>query len=83
MLLQIGVAYLLQNGAGVITNWGSYCKLVQILLQIGAITTKGMTTAKKSFNKSNDYYLFHESSKKTARRFFKEVFMHYLCKKLP
>ena len=36
MLLQIGTDYLLQNGAGVITNWGSYYKLGQLLLQIGA-----------------------------------------------
>ena len=36
MLLQIGAVYLLQNGAGVITNWGSYYKLGQLLLQIGA-----------------------------------------------
>ena len=42
MLLQIGAAYLLQNGAGVITNWGSCYKLGQPLLQIGtAITNWG------------------------------------------
>ena len=31
------------------------------------MTTKGMTTAKKTFNKSNYYYLLHESPKKTIR----------------
>ena len=35
MLLQIRAAWLLQNGADVITNWGSYYKLVQPLLQLG------------------------------------------------
>ena len=45
MLLQIGAAYLLQNGAGIITNWGSYYKLGQTLLQIGAaITNWGITS---------------------------------------
>ena len=39
MLLQIGTAYLLQNGAGVITNMGSYYKLGQPLLQIEAAIT--------------------------------------------
>ena len=39
MLLQIVAVYLLQNGAGVITNWSSYCKLGQPLLQIGATIT--------------------------------------------
>ena len=39
MLLQIVAAYLLQNGAGVITNWSSYFKLGQPLLQIGATIT--------------------------------------------
>ena len=39
VLLQIGTAYLLQNGAGVITNWGKlYHKLGQ-LLQVGVIIT--------------------------------------------
>ena len=38
-LLQLGTAYLLQNGASVITNWGSYYKLEQPLLQIGAAIT--------------------------------------------
>ena len=32
-LLQIGVALLLQIGASVVTNWGSYYKLGQLLLQ--------------------------------------------------
>ena len=42
MLLQIGAAYLFQNGAGVITNWGSYYKFRQVLLQIEvAITNWG------------------------------------------
>ena len=36
MLLQIGAAYLLQNGVSLMTNWGSYYKLGQPLLQIGA-----------------------------------------------
>ena len=35
-LLQIGAASLLQIGASVVTNWGSYYKLGQPLLQIGA-----------------------------------------------
>ena len=35
MLLQIGAALLLQIGATVVTNWGRYYKLGQ-LLQIGA-----------------------------------------------
>ena len=39
MLLQIGAAYLLQNGADVIINCGSYYKLEQPLLQIGAAIT--------------------------------------------
>ena len=39
MLLQIGAAYLLQNGADVITNWGSYYNLGQPLFQIGASVT--------------------------------------------
>ena len=36
-----------------------------------------------TFNRSNDCYLFHQSPKKTVRQIFKEVSMHYLCKKLP
>ena len=32
-LLQIGAASLLEIGASVVTNWGSYCKLGQSLLQ--------------------------------------------------
>ena len=32
-VLQIGAASLLQNGASVVTNWGSYYKLGQPLLQ--------------------------------------------------
>ena len=39
MLLQIGATYLLQNWEDVITNWGSYYKLGQPLLQIGAAIT--------------------------------------------
>ena len=35
-LLQIGAASLLQNGASVVTNWGSCYKFGQNLLQIGA-----------------------------------------------
>ena len=35
-LLQIGAAPLLQIGASAIANWGSYCKLGQLLLQQGA-----------------------------------------------
>ena len=38
-LLQIGAALLLQIGASVITNWGSYCKLGQPLLQNRAAIT--------------------------------------------
>ena len=34
-LLQIGAAQLLQIGASAIANWGSYCKLGQLLLQQG------------------------------------------------
>ena len=44
-------------------------------------TTKGMITTKNSLNKSNQYYLFHESPKTAARQLFKEVSMHH--KKLP
>ena len=32
-LLQIGAVLLLQIGASIITNWGSYYKLDQLLLQ--------------------------------------------------
>ena len=39
VLLQIGAAQLLQNGADVITNWGNYYKLGQPLLQNGAAIT--------------------------------------------
>ena len=39
-LLQIGAASLLQIGASVITNWGSYYKLGQPLLQNRAAITK-------------------------------------------
>ena len=45
-LLQIEAAQLLQNRADVITNWGSYYKLGQPLLKIGAAIT----------NWSNFYY---------------------------
>ena len=45
------------------------------------IATKGIITTKISFHKSNKYYLFHHSPKTTARQLFKEVLMHYLCKK--
>ena len=38
-LLQIGAASLLQNGASVVTNWGSYYKLGQPLLQNRATIT--------------------------------------------
>ena len=38
-LLQIGAASLLQIGASVVTNWGSYYKLEQPLLQNRATTT--------------------------------------------
>ena len=42
-LLQIGAASLLQIGASVVTNWGSYYKLGQPLLQNrAAITNWGM-----------------------------------------
>ena len=53
MLLQIGAAYLLRNGTGVITNWGSYYKLGRPLLQIGAkfITNWG-NYYKLGYNKS-------------------------------
>ena len=37
------------------------------------ITTKRMATIRISLNKSNHYYLFHLSSKKTVRRLFIEV----------
>ena len=44
-LLQIGAASLLQIRASVITNWGSYCKLGQALLQNrAAITNWGITS---------------------------------------
>ena len=46
------------------------------------ITTKGIITIKISLNKSNHYYLFHLSPKKTVCRLLIEVFMHHLCKKL-
>ena len=38
-LLQIGAALLLQIGASVVTNWGSYYKLRQALLQHKAVAT--------------------------------------------
>ena len=38
-LLQIGAALLLQIGASVVTNWGSYYKLGQQLLQNKATIT--------------------------------------------
>ena len=38
-LLQIGAASLLQIGASVVTNWGSYYKSGQPLLQNGAAIT--------------------------------------------
>ena len=38
-LLQIGAASLLQNGASVVTNWGSCYKLGQMLLQNRAAIT--------------------------------------------
>ena len=38
-LLQIGAVSLLQIGASVVTNWGSYCKLGQPLLQNRAALT--------------------------------------------
>ena len=38
-LLQIGAALLLQIGASVVTNWGSYYKLGQPLLQNRATIT--------------------------------------------
>ena len=40
-LLQIGAASLLQIGASVVTNWGSYYKLGQPLLQNRAVVTIG------------------------------------------
>ena len=43
-LLQIGAALLLQIGASVIANWGSYYKLEQLSLQNrAAITNRGRT----------------------------------------
>ena len=38
-LLQIGAASLLQIGASAVTNWGSYYKLRQQLLQNRAVIT--------------------------------------------
>ena len=38
-LLQIGAASLLQIGASIVTNWGSYYKLRQNVLQIGTRIT--------------------------------------------
>ena len=38
-LLQIGAASLLQNGASIVTNWGTYYKLGQPLLQNRAAIT--------------------------------------------
>ena len=41
-MLQIGAASLLQIGASVVTNWGSYYKLRQPLLQnMAAVTNWG------------------------------------------
>ena len=39
-MLQIGAALLLQIGASVVTNWGSYYILGQPLLQNRAVTKK-------------------------------------------
>ena len=53
-LSQIGVASLLQISASVVTNWGSYYKLGQ-LLQIGAIITNwGITFTTKILVYSKD-----------------------------
>ena len=38
-LLQIGTATLLRIGASVVTNWGSYYKLGQLLLKYRAVIT--------------------------------------------
>ena len=43
--LQIGAVSLLQIRASVVTNWGSYYKLEQALLQIRAIITNWGFTA--------------------------------------
>ena len=51
-MLQIGAASLLQTGANVVTNWGSYYKLGQTLLQNRVAIT----------NSSKIYYkLWHNS----------------------
>ena len=43
-LLQIGAALLLQIGASIITDWGNYYKLGQLLLQNRApIANRGLT----------------------------------------
>ena len=46
------------------------------------VTNKGMTMTSNSFNKSNGYYLFHQSPKTIACRLFKEAFWNYSSDKL-
>ena len=62
-LLQIGAASLLQIRASVVTNWGSYYKLGQPLLQNrAAITNWGKIYYKLGQtlkNKGNYYKLWH------------------------
>lgn len=55
----------------------NYCK-VRFTFTM-EITTKGTTTTKTSFSKSNDYYSFHYSPTTTALLLFKELSIHYLC----
>ena len=58
MLLQIEAAYLLQNGAGVITNWGKlYYKLGQ-LLQVGVIITNWGITPTHNIKINDKYFAF-------------------------
>ena len=68
VLLPIGAAYLLQNGAGVITNWGKcYCKFGQ-LLQNGAIITNWGITG--PFIKNQNWAYFWISSPKCCKVWF-------------
>ena len=51
-MLQIGAASLLQVGASVVTNWGSYYKLGQPLLQ----NTAPITNWVKTYYRLGEYY---------------------------
>ena len=55
-------------------------ELLQVTTLFQAWKLQPTNNSNKKINKSDEYYLCHESPEKTARWLFKEISMHYVCK---